>query len=191
MLLDKNILNNTIVLCNDKHRQHLQAVGFDYNEEKKQLSIVATNAQVMIATILDIESEDDQSFCKKCFLGNKGYFIQANILKKEKSPFCVLEERGGQLLIDGQEIKALDGRYVNWRAILPKNELKLATAYCGFDKDLVKLADRAWGLKSGTIIERRPFVNADTPKEHEGIHYWINRSKTDKKILAIMPMRID
>ena len=191
MYLDKNILKNTRVLCNDKRRLHLQAVGFDYNEEKSLLSIVATNAQVMIVTELDIEREEDRAFCKKYFLGNQGYFITEAMIKKEKSPFCVLEEDEGQLLIDGIPAKKLDGAYVNWRVILPKNELKLAAAYCGFDKDLIKLADKAWGHKKGTIMEKRPFVNADTTKEHEDIHYWIKKYTTGKKILLLMPMRIN
>lgn len=185
-----HILKNVSACTNDKIRVALQATCFDFDEKKNELRIVATNAQVLIVYTMAIE-QDDIEFCKKWFSDNHAYFIPQEVLKS-KSNYVFCTEINGMIAMDGVILKELDVAYARWQAILPQNGTDKAHEYCGFDKDLVKIADKAWGFTGGnTIMKTRPDYVLGAGDEYLSPHIWKDDWAAIKKTLIVMPLRLD
>lgn len=170
-------------------REQLRAVCFDFDTDKNILNIVATDSQVLICYSLPV-SDDDVGFCKKWFLHKA--FIIPDLLAKSKDVFADFVEIDGRLNVNGVFLQESSRDYPNWRPVIPTKNLALAKMYCGFNKDLIKKADKAFGCpKDSTVMLKRPQVNADDLiVEHLNPHLWTETFDSVTKTLVVMPLRI-
>ena len=192
MFIQKDILKAVKACAHDKYRPAFQAVCFDYDESNDKLTLVATDAQVMIVYSLPVK-ENDKDFYLKWFKGNRAYFIKDEHLPKTN--VILFEEKDNKLFANGCAVDEFDGVYPNWQALQPKKGAKMRPAlnYCGFNKNLIKIADKAWGFKDeNTIMMSRPNVIALDDEDDKLLpHYWQHELDGIKKTLLLMPLRID
>ena len=192
MLIQTSILASCQGAIDKKDiRQHLRAICFDFDEKTNKLSIVGTNAQIMIVNTIEVENENDIAFCKKHFTDNTAYFWDRELNKK--NPYSDFTEIDGKLVCNGTILTKLDTQYPNWKCVIPQHDLVYATKYCGFNADFIKQIDKALGWKHQTIITRIPRVNADNDQEWLAPHRWdLNIYDNNcETIVLCMPMRLD
>lgn len=171
-------------------RQHLRAICFDFNESTNELSIVGTNAQIMIVNTITIKDPNDIAFCKKHFTDNTAYFWDRELNKKNL--YSDFTEIDGQLVLNGTILTKLDTQYPNWKCVVPQNDLAPATKYCGFNADLIKQIDKAIGWKHETIITKIPRVNSKDENEYLCPHRWdLHYFDNCDTIVLCMPMRLE
>ena len=173
-------------------REHLRAVCFDFDADCNKLSIIGTNAQVMIVNTIIIKDESDITFCKKYFSDNSAYFFD-NVVFDKRDIFAEFNEIDGQLACNGTILKRLEQSYPNWKCVVPHEKMKKASIYCGFNADLIKQIDKALGWKF-MIITHTPCVsgNLDANDERLSPHRWdLNIYDNCDTIVVCMPMRLD
>lgn len=191
MLIGTNILNSCQGAIDKKDiRPHLRAICFDFDEKTNKLSIVGTNAQIMIVNTVDIKDAADIAFCKKHFSDNAAYFWDRELNKKNiTSEFSELD---GQLVLNGTILTKLDTQYPNWKSVIPQHDLAPATKYCGFNPDFIKQIDKALGWKYQTIMTRVPQVNSKDEQEYLCAHRWdLNIYDDCDTIVLCMPLRLN
>ena len=171
-------------------RQHLRAICFDFDESTNKLSIVGTNAQIMIVNTIKVKDENDIAFCKKHFTDNTAYFWDRDLNKKNL--YSDFTEIDGQVVLNGTILTKLDTQYPNWKCVIPQKDLAPATKYCGFNCDLIKQIDKAMGWKHETIITKIPRVNSKDENEYLCPHRWdLNYFDDCDTIVLCMPMRLE
>lgn len=193
MLLQTKILASCQGAIDKKdYREHLRAICFDFDTESNKLTIVGTNAQIMIINTVQIKGDIDIAFCKKHFTDNQAYFFNDGVLNP-KQPFTDFTEIDGKLVCNGTILTKLDQTYPNWRATIPTKDLKKASGYCGWNQDLIKQIDKALGWKF-KIMGYRPSVNGDLTLNEESLapHRWdLHEYDFCDTIVLCMPMRLD
>lgn len=193
MNMSTNILLNCKGATNkNDFREALRALCFDYDANKRKLSICGTNAQCMIVNTITIDNDDDDAFCKKYFMDRSAYFINEGILDAKEQPISTFDELDGRLILNGQLLVKFDSQYPNYNACIPHNNLTLASQYCAWNTDLIRQVDKAMGYKKGnSILDTRPLVNANEEKEYQNPHLWIIESDEITTQIVIMPLRLD
>ena len=172
-------------------RPHLRAICFDFDEKTNKLSIVGTNAQIMIVNTIEVKDENDIVFCKKHFTDNTAYFWDRELNKK--NTYSDFTEIDGQVVLKGTILTKLNTQYPNWKCVIPSQNLKQATVWCGFDPDLVKQIDKALGWKD-KIMCKMPVVNGDNDRNDERLapHRWdLHIYDNCDTIVLCMPLRLD
>lgn len=187
MYINANIINSARGFIDKKDvRPHLRAVCFNYDEESGILSIVGTNAQIMIVNKVTIKPEY-KDFCNKFFKDNKAYILESLNPKTNVYDFSELDNR---LVCNGVLLTELDMVYPRWQAAIPEKDLVYASKYCGFNADFIKQIDKALGWKDH-LLTYYPLVNKDEENEHQNPHRWDLEIFDDcKTIVIVMPYRI-
>lgn len=137
----------------DKYRRHLQGVCFDFDSENNILTMVGTDAQIMIITKTQITKSDDIELCKKHF-NLKGYIIPDELLKIKGE--IEITEKDGELRAGVYILQPVDGQYPNYRVVVPRGELEPVAGYRSFAVKLLQKANKAFGLKDPVMITDTP-----------------------------------
>ena len=197
--LEKTLFTSAMLTIDKKdYRESLRHIMIEFDVEKQILTIVGTDAQVMIIKKKRIENNatnpDLVEFCAKVFEEGKGYMLPETILKS-KNPLVEFELLDGMLFCDGSKVSIFDGTMPNWKNVIPTDKLVPATYYCAFDPDFVKKIDKALGYKNNSIIDQRPFVSKSdsTCASDEALarHLWIDGDNWYSQMILLMPRRMD
>lgn len=193
MLIETKILTSAKGATDKKdYREHLRAICFDFDEKSNKLSIIGTNAQIMIVNTIEIKNDNDITFCKKHFTDNQAYFFN-DVVLNPKQPLTDFTEIDGKLVCNRTILTKLDTQYPNWKCVIPTMDLKPATVWCGFDPDLVRQIDKALGWKD-KIMCKMPVVNGNNDRNDERLapHRWdLNIYDNCDTIVLCLPMRLD
>ncbi len=198
MILDKSIFTSSMAVVDKSGiRPHLEYIAIEYDDETKMLSVVGTDAQVMIVNEVAIKDPVDQEFCKKHFSEkNKGYKLPDTILTDKKNPFVIFGEVNGMLTCNDTIVSVFDGTYPNWQVVIPTKNLHKALYYCAFNPDYIKKINKAIGRKDYSgIAHDIPLVSVDEndPKgESLSPHRWNTIDDYERKqTVILMPLRLD
>lgn len=195
MLLDKSVFASSMAVVDKSGvRPHLEHITIEYDDETKMLSVVGTDAQVMIVNEVAIKDPIDQEFCKKHFSEkNKGYMLPD--LTDKKRTLVAFDEVNDMLTCNDTIVSVFDGTYPHWQAVVPTKNLHQALFYCGFNPDYIKKINKAVGKKGVGIAGDRPLVSVDEndPKgESLSPHRWnIIDEQERKQTVILMPLRLD
>ena len=195
MLLDKSVFASSMAVVDKSGvRPHLEYITIEYDDETKMLSVVGTDAQVMIVNEVAIKDPIDQEFCKKHFSEkNKGYMLPD--LTDKKRTLVAFGEVNDMLTCNDTIVSVFDGTYPHWRAVVPTKNLQQALFYCGFNPDYIKKINKAVGKKGFGVAGERPLVSVDKddPKaESLSPHRWnIIDNQERKQTVILMPLRLD
>lgn len=184
MKIQKNIIDSLNEVVKKEWREHLKTICFEFDADKNELSMVGTDAQVMVVHTIKVQP-DDVDLCKKWFDGSAYYLPDT----KEKTAYVEIFEQDGRLMFENYVMQKFDGQYPNWKCVVPTKDLEPATQYCGWNPDLIKKADKVMGNKKCTIMSERPLVQA-TESEYRAPHVWNRQIDDWKTTLVVMPMKI-
>lgn len=203
MFIETNILKTVQPFAeNNGIREHLNGVSFDYDKDNRILTIVATNAQILLKHEIKITDDNDHEFCSNNFVKDNGVIIKIPKTITSCKDFQLEIKRIGDnsFAIGSDLCEIVDLTYPNYKVVIPTKDLEPATKFALFNIEWLTVATKALKCVKGKnwhgILSERPKVQFnpnETPAEIALCpHVWemenlINNST--KTTVVIMPMR--
>lgn len=168
-------------------RPHVECIFIKYDKDNTRLTMVGTDANIMLVAEQYIIGDDERQFYADNFANGVSLAPLDEYKPKTTGDFGTIAKQGELFIIDGKHVfKALDSKYPNYNAVIPTCT-KEPSFYAVFKPSFIAKADYVLGFKKQSIIETIPMM--DNPRSPA---VWLldNNAKGLKKTLIIMPMNV-